>query len=350
MTRVSENSNVHAINYSVGKTKSRVEDLQLKGSNLKRIGKPSDDPMGNVDLLAARSQNIDAGQYLRNINFAQTQLNFSETMIEELTNILVKAKELAIGQSSDIYNPEVRKSVAQEIKQLNIQALSLANKRIGNRYIFAGQKVLTKPFDENGSYAGDKSKIFIEINKDVFVPINTTGNELFFTDGVAANTASAPNLNQALQDIPKQNLNEADANSDEVIKRDPASVNENINSVEQKQSPVQPETIFHQLKSLENALMTNSPDVIQSLLERLDESIEKTVTIRAKLGSLTNTISNAETNIEKLKLLNEDYKSKLEDADVTELFSNLQKEQNVLKATYQSSANLMNQQLMDFLR
>ncbi len=350
MTRVSENSNVHAINHSVGKTKSRVEDLQMKGSNLKRIGKPSDDPMGNVDLLAARSQNVDAGQYLRNINFAQTQLNFSETMIEELTNILVKAKELAIGQSSDIYNPEVRQSVAQEIKQLGIQALSLANKRIGNRYIFSGQKVLTKPFDEDGKYTGDKNKIYIEINKDVFVPINTTGNELFFTNSQIPNTEMAPDLGEAAPTaLP------VDPNAPEPIegaKRDLASVKEtkDASQPQAKAQPTQPETIFHQLKSLENALMTNSPDVIQSLLERLDESIERTVTIRSKLGSLTNTISNAEANIEKLKLQNEEYKSKIEDADVTELFSNLQKEQAVLKATYQSSANLMNQQLMDFLR
>jgi flagellar hook-associated protein 3 FlgL len=72
--------------------------------------------------------------------------------------------------------------------------------------------------------------------------------------------------------------------------------------------------------------------------------------MRTQIGALTNTISNSELNIEKTKLLNEAHKSKIEDADVAELMTDLQKEQAVLKATYKASANLMNVGLMDFLR
>ncbi len=51
MSRVSENSSIHSVNYAVGKTKSKLEDLQLKGSTLKRVSKPSDDPVGNIELI-----------------------------------------------------------------------------------------------------------------------------------------------------------------------------------------------------------------------------------------------------------------------------------------------------------
>ncbi len=330
MTRVSENSSIHAINYATGKTKSKVEDLQIKGSNMKRIQKPSDDPIGNVDLLQIRSQNIDANQYLRNLNFAQTSLGFTETVLEELTDILSKAKELAIGQSSDIYNPEVRQSVSKEVHQLRMQALSLANKRMGNRYLFSGQKLLTRPFDTEGKYIGDKNKIFIEINKDVFIPINVTGNELFYDNETQA--SSKLSLPDKAEDIPVEETAGSGRNL--------ASLQ--ANSVQS--------SIFDELASLENALLTNNPDVIQNLLEQMDRSIDRVVSYRAKIGSLTNNISNAENNIEKQKLLNEEYKTKVEDADVAELFSNLQKEQGILKATYQASGVLMNTKLMDFLR
>lgn len=330
MTRVSENSSIHAINYATGKTKSKVEDLQIKGSNLKRIQKPSDDPIGNVDLLQIRSQNIDANQYLRNLNFAQTSLGFTETVLEELTDIMTKAKELAIGQSSDIYNPEVRQSVSKEIHQLRMQALSLANKRMGNRYLFSGQKLLTRPFNTDGEYAGDKSKIFIEINKDVFIPINITGNELFFDREAQPN--SKLTLPDKAEDVPIEEVSSTGRNL-------ASSGGENIRS-----------SIFDELASLENALLTNNPDIIQNLLEQMDRSIDRVVAHRAKIGALSNNISNAENNIEKQKLLNEEYKSKVEDADVAEVFSNLQKEQGILKATYQASGVLMNTKLMDFLR
>ncbi len=331
MTRVSENSSIHAINHAVGKTKGRVEDLQLKGATLKRIKKPSDDPIGNVDLLAIRSQNIDAQQYMRNVSFAQTTLGFTETVIEELTDILTKAKELAIGQASDIYNPEVRQGVAKEIHQLRLQALSLANKRMGNRYLFAGQKLLTKPFDSEGKYHGDNNKIFIEVNKDVFIPVNITGDELFYDNGPR----------------PVSKLRLPDTAADPGLEQDAASTYRGPASDGGHQVR---SSIFEELASLENALLSNNPDIVQNLLEQLDRSIDRVIAQRTHVGALSNNISNAESNIEKMKLLNEEYKTKVEDADVAELFSNLQREQSILKASYQASATLMNQSLMDFLR
>jgi flagellar hook-associated protein 3 FlgL len=330
MSRVSENSSVHSINYAVGKTKSKVEDLQLKGSTLKRVSKPSDDPIGNVELLAIRSQNIDADQYLRNLNFAQTQLAFTENVLEELTDILVKAKELAVGQASSIYSPEIRIGVSKEIHQLRQQALSIANKRMGNRYIFAGQKILTRPFDPNGTYQGDANKINIEINKDVFVPVNITGNDLFFSKN-------------------KKPLEKADLDLVPHSELDPQAADQRSPASTAEARPVAV-SIFDELRSLENALLTDNPQIVQGLLESLDGSIERVVTHRTEIGALTNTISNAETNIEKMKLTNEAHKSKIEDADVTELMSDLQKEQNILKATYKASSNLMNTSLMDFLK
>lgn len=329
MSRVSENSSIHAVNYAVGKTKGKVEDLQLKGSTLKRVTKPSDDPVGNVELLAIRSQNIDADQYLRNLNFAQTQLAFTENVLEEMTDLLVKAKELAVGQASSIYGPEVREGVAKEIHQIRQQVLSLANKRMGNRYLFAGQKILTRPFDKDGNYAGDTNKINIEINKDVYIPVNINGKELFYSKADKPLERADLELKQDQDKLPETPL-----------MREPASNQEEHVSV----------SIFDELRSLENALLTNNPDIVQGLLERLDGSIQRVVNYRTEIGALTNTVANAEGNIEKTKLQNEAHKSKIEDADVTELFSQLQKEQNVLKATYRASSNLMNTSLMDFLR
>ena len=330
MSRVSENSSIHSINYAVGKTKGKLEDLQLKGSTLKRVSKPSDDPVGNVELLAIRSQNIDAGQYLRNLNFAQTQLAFTETVLEEMTDLLTKAKELAIGQASSIYSPEIRQGVSKEIHQIRQQILSLSNKRMGNRYLFSGQKVLTRPFDQDGKYSGDMNKINIEINKDVYVPININGKDLFYSKAKRPADKSDVDLNPPGMEV----------NPEIEVMRKPASA-----------APEEvPVSVFDELRALENALLTDNPQVIQGLLERMDDSIDRVVSHRTEIGALTNTISNAETNIEKTKLLNEAHKSKIEDADVTELFGDLQKEQNVLKATYKASSNLMNTSLMDFLR
>ncbi len=330
MSRVTENSSVNAINYAVGKSKGKVEDLQIKGSNLKRVSKPSDDPIGNVEVMALRSQNVDAEQYLRNLNFAKTQLSYTENILEEMTDILVKAKELAIGQASSIYSPEIRMGVSKEIHQMRQQVLGIANKRMGNRYLFSGQKILTRPFDEQGKYQGDQNKINIEINKDVFIPVNLNGADLFFSKGKKIPQKEDTQLTPPGIEVSLENL-----------ARTPAS------SADGEEVSV---SVFDELRGLENALLTDNPEVIQSLLERLDQSIERMITYRTEIGALTNTITNAETNIEKTKLLNEAHKSRIEDADVAELMSDLQKEQAVLQATYRASSNLMNTSLMDFLK
>lgn len=331
MSRVSENSSINSINYAVGKTKGRLEDLQMKGSTLKRVSKPSDDPIGNTELLAIRSQNIDAEQYLRNLNFAKTQLSYTENVLEEMTDLLVKAKELAIGQASTLFGPEIRQGVAKEIHQIRQQILSIANKRIGNRYLFSGQKVLTRPFDQNGQYQGDKNKINIEINKDVFVPVNINGDELFFTKGLQKKAPEKKDLDLKI---------DVDMNSDTSLVRKPASGEAEEVTV----------SVFDEMRALENALLTDNPQIVQSLLERLDASYEKMVAFRTQIGALTNTVANAESNIEKTKLVSSAQKSQIEDADIAELFTDLQKEQNVLKAAYKASSNLMNTNLMDFLR
>ena len=109
MTRVSENSQANALKFSINLAKSKMEDLQLKGSTLKKVRRPSDNPISNVEALNIQSRNVDIGQYLKNSNYAMMQLASTEAALEQLTEVIMVAKERAIAQSSDIYNPELLK-------------------------------------------------------------------------------------------------------------------------------------------------------------------------------------------------------------------------------------------------
>lgn len=342
MTRVSENSSFHAINYSVGKSKSKLENLQLSGSNLKRIQRPSDDPIGNTELLSIRSKNVDSEQYLRNSNYAKTQLTFTENAIEEMTDLVVKAKELAIGQASNLYSPEVRQSVAREVNQLRNQALGIANRRLGNKYIFSGHKTLTRPFDEKGNYFGDEQTTNIEVNKDFFVPINFSGKYIFYEKE-----------NNTMQSTPNANpLINTELNSGRELASTENQITDENDMVEQNFEFKGPgrSSVFGDLERLENALITNNHIIIQSVLPKLDTHVDRLVEIRTQIGSTSNSIEKAEENIEKTKLLNAEYTSKIEDADVAKLFTDLTRQQNVMNATYKTSAQLMNKSLLDFIR
>jgi flagellar hook-associated protein 3 FlgL len=344
MTRVSENSSFHAIGYSVGKTKSRLEDLQLKGSNLKRIQKPSDDPIGNVELLTSRSKLSDSAQYLRNANYAKTQLAVVENSIEELTDLMVKAKELAIGQASSFYAPEVRQGIAKEIEQIRNQSLSIGNRRFGNRFIFGGYKTLTRPFDQAGQYQGDKNTMTIEITRDFYVPINFNGSEVFLKQTNSAikefKDPTTPLKNDLKQEyFPELIPDEGDENL----------INRELASTSDQEMPTEVGSIFQDLQSLENALITNNPEIVQTILPKFDDHIDRLITFRTKVGSIMNSITQTEDSIEKNDLITNQYKSKIEDADVAELFTDLSRQKAVLDATYKSSAQMMNQSLLKFI-
>jgi flagellar hook-associated protein 3 FlgL len=351
MSRVSEGSTIHSINYSIGKTKEKLENLQLQGSNLKRVQKPSDDPVGNMEILSIRSKKIDGDQYMRNGSVAKAQLSFTENAIEELTELIVKAKELAIGQSSNIFDPAIRDSVAKEVNQLKNQAIGIGNRRLGNKYIFAGHKTLTKPFSATGEYLGNDGQTKIEVGKDVFVPITFSGKDVFYQKIDTTMTSKTPLENSPFDPLGEQfqlqTKEEPHFKENEIqINRDPAS-----NQIQQAQTlPEEIRTnVFDDLQRLENALVTNNHEVIQELLPDFDKSIDRLIQIRTTIGSTINKVDNATNTVEKENLTNETYKSKIEDADVAELFTDLTRQQNVLNATYKSSAQMMNNNLMKYI-
>lgn len=338
MTRVSDNSSTAALKYALNKTKAKMEDLQLKGSTLKTISKPSDNPISNVEAMALTSATNDNIQYLKNADFALLNLNVTEKSLEELTDILSKAKELAIAQSSDFFNADVRKNVANEVQQLYNQSLAIANKKVGLKNIFAGTNTLTVPFDSNGKYKGDSGHISLEVSRNFFVPINLTGEEVFFT------TDNSNSIESPLQKFEQFDKSTVTNLSRELASKDDEE-SENKDSVGFQKR----DNIFSQLQALTSALENNDPQMIQGLLEKFDSSISRLITLRTRIGSITNSVEGSKMTLEGENIDHTSRKSALLDADVAELFSDINKQQTILKTTYQSSQGIINQSLMDFL-
>ena len=300
MTRVSENSSQTIVHYNLNKNKKRLEDLQLQGSTLKTMVRPSDNPLGHVETLSLRSQINDNRQYIRNANSALLNLNTTEESLRELTNVIIRAKEIAIAQSSDFYNAETRASVAREVKELRLQALKIGNKHLGSRYLFAGFKSLSRPFTPSGEYQGDTGRIRLEVARDFFIPVNLHGKEIFY---------SAPTGNE-----------------------------------EKTQG------LLQQLETLNSALRNNHPDLVRSLLEKLDDTLTRLITLRTQVGAIVNSVESSKKTIESEDVDSHIRKSNLEDADVAKLFSDFAQQKNILKASYQTSESAINQTLLDFLK
>lgn len=321
-----------------------MEDLQMKGTTLKNMRKPSDNPAANIEALQISSVTKDNTQFKRNADFAILQLNITEKALENLTDIVNKAKDIAIAQSSDIYNADVRKNVANEVHQLRNLALSIANKRVGQRYIFSGYKTLQTPFDENGKYRGDDGHITLEVGKDFFVQVNLHGKEVFMSESESDSQVEHP-----LEKFPEMAHAKEHSKNREIVDenektREIASVGKDAGKYSEQAN------IFGLLDSLAISLENNDADQIQNLLEKFDTALTRLVTLRTRVGSVSSSVMSNVNSIDATNIDNLERKSKLVDADVTELFSDITRQQEILKTAYKTSEGLLNKNLLDFLR
>lgn len=320
--RVTENTNYGVVRDSITRSKGRIEKLQTQSATLKKLNTPSDDPIGSAKVLEIRTDKVNNDQFQMNAKLTESFLNNSEHALGELGDIMVRAKEIALGQSSGASSTEdTRLGVAEEVTQLYQQAVSVANRRIGERYLFGGYKTQKPPVDAEGRYQGDDGQIMVEIAKDVFLSMNLTGVEAF-------NTQPAASIDSRRQTY------RAPANEGE---RPEQAGPENVN-------------VFDELQNLRIGLLTGNLDGIRDTLERFDQMHSRLVSMRAKVGSRVQGLQSTADALERHNITNAQLSQSIEDADMAQVVSDLAKEESVFRSALQSSQKLIQPTLMDFLK
>jgi len=326
--RVTEHTNFNTVRDSINRSKARMEELQMQSSTLKKINTPSDDPVSAAKVLEMRTEKVNNDQFQANAKMAQMVLQNTDHALSELCDIVVRAKEIALGQSSKASsNESTRLGVAEEVTQLFQQAVATANRRIGEKYIFAGFKTDRPPVDPEGRYTGDSGQQMVEIAKDVFISSNLPGIDAFNTSpksstdgqGLYSATGRAPASTGGLGmtlDQPGQ---------------------ENVN-------------VFDEIQNLRISLLTGDLDGVRSTLDRFDQIHGKLIAARAKVGSRLQGVEGTSQAIERHNLTNAQLSSALEDADMSQVVSDLAKEETVYKSALASSQKLIQPTLLDFLK
>ncbi len=117
---------------------------QADGSSLHRA---SDNPMNYSKLLRYNISDTENTQYRDNINTASTWMKNSDSVMVHMTEIMQTLKEKSVA-AADSYNSEddyaaIYKEMFADMQEM----VSVLNTQVGDRYLFSGQKDLTKPFE-----------------------------------------------------------------------------------------------------------------------------------------------------------------------------------------------------------
>lgn len=361
--RIADKMQYNQVNQNITKNRSDMSDLQNQAATQKRINKPSDDPLASARVLAARTEERGNQQYIKNINNAKSFLEFSDQSLSELSEILMRAKELAVSQANDASgNEESRGVTASEVEQIYNQAIQIGNRKLGERFIFGGSKTQTSPFNQSGEYFGNDSDMKIGIHKDSFVAMNIPGDKVFLGkglsgDGIVRPRYETPKTAEDVQEFKQQEVERKEQNREfeenYVETRAPASAYRAQRIGAAPKDPVTGSAgvnVFETLKGLEISLRTNDKEGIQESLDTLDQAISQVVLARSEVGVRVMAVNNTTESLQKAIVDNKVTASQLEDAELFDVVSNINKTDSALRATLETSGKVIQPSLLDFLK
>jgi flagellar hook-associated protein 3 FlgL len=359
--RIADKMQFNQVQQNTTKNRNEMYDLQNQAASQKRINKPSDDPLATTRVLGQRTEQRGNTQFVKNINNAKSFLEFTDQSLGELGDILVRAKELAIAQANDAgASEETRQVSGLEVNQILSQAIQIGNRKLGERAIFGGYKTQDTPFDQSGNYKGDDGEMKIQTHKDAFITMNLPGSKVFLGKGVSGDGSershldspkTVEDLNEVLSEEQKLHQINQQKEDDFVQMRGPASTGKPGQI--SKKDPITHQSgvnIFQVLEGLEVSMRTNDKEGIQSSLDSLDQAISQVVLSRSEVGSRIMAVNSTTESLQKAIVDNKILASQLEDADVYQVVSDINKTDSALKATLEVSPKLIQTSLLDFIK
>ncbi len=333
---------------SMARTRSKMIKTQEEAITGRKASRPSDDPVGQTRAMTLRTSGDRIEQVSQNLELANSYMNMTDASLGELSDVLGRAKELAIQMSSSTNaSPDAQGSTQKEIEQLVLRVVQIGNTRLGDRYIFGGYQTTRAPFDEDGNYFGDEGTIDLEVDQGQRIGINVPGLLPFFGIGEVGAERRALREDPARQGEPTV--------SGEL--RAPASVVAEAKGVDPVEDPesfakIQQQSgvnIFGVLKDLRDGLQNGQLKAIQKTLDGIDDAAKQVISARSLVGARQNSLRAGMASLENARVANSELRSAAEDADSIKVFSDLARHENTLKTSLETNKRILSKSLMDFL-
>lgn len=296
--RVTQNTTANLVLNSLQTIRRRMEELEQQASTGVKISAPGDDPVTAQQILHMKSLMAAGDQYSRNISNGISWLSMTEATMDEMGNVLTRAKELTVQMANATSDAKARESGMNEIIQLRNQLIQLGNTQLNGRYVFGGFKNDTPPFDAAGAFNGTDDSITIEIDRGAFVPINYSGGNLLRGGTPPGSTGT---------------------------------------------------DIIGTFDNLITALSANDQAGVQAELPNLESALSQVLSNRTDLGARMNRLESQKNVIEEMKFSLTKVLSDKQDVDFMQVISDLTKQQTAFEAAIAASGKISQVSLLDYL-
>ena len=298
-TRVNLETIINSTIFNVQRSTSNLSKLQEQISTGKKVNRPSDAPAGARMILSLRSETFRLDQYASNVRTATQTLNFNSSTLQSTANVLQRIQELTMQGINDTTDSDGRKAIASEINQLVESILQNANSTRLGRYVFAGTKTKTVPFDasrnSNGdissiTYNGNREKIEYLVGASATVQVNQAGNEVFIDN-----------------------------------------------------------KLFSSIINIRDGLASGTATAAQNELDNLDNAHTSVLNAISKAGGVANTLELTDNRITDIKLSLNEMLATTESADIAELVLKLKEQENIYQASLASGSVIFNTSILNYI-
>lgn len=304
-TRVTQGMLNNQLLRNINANLTRTDNHQNQLSTGRRINKPSDDPVGISFSLRYRSEVSANEQFQSNADTAVSWLDYTDSMLGQAGDVIQRVRELAV-QGANSSNPQsARDAIKSEVDQLYSHMVDIGNSQFNGKYVFNGQLTDKPPFSEATADADtgkvDDSEIKFELGTGVKIPVNVLGKNVF---GVPFDPTD-----------PKK------------------------------------DNVFKVIQDLSAALAAgNAQQISGNIISRIDGLHDKFLEARSDVGARSNRINLAQSRLQDIGVNLQTLQSKTEDADLSEVITNLKTDENVYQASLSVGSKIISTSLIDFLR
>ncbi|MEW6381377.1 MAG: flagellar hook-associated protein FlgL [bacterium] len=274
----------------------RIQETIASG---KQINHPSDNPEVAQQVLNYRTILSNINQYSENIDFGQRWSQATNDTLDTANKLLLRCREVAHTQADGTATDETRAVSATEIEGIYQDMVDLANTRHEGRYLFAPERLDTKPFDPDTAIdeplpdnppeflmrirIGDDQEIQVNTSKDVF-----TGGE-------------------------------------------------------------EGKNLFKVVNQLKTGLENNDPEAIRAAWAEIDQAIEQVTRQQGRLGVNIQRLDRNQEALNDLKSLTESSLSQREDADLIGKAIDFVEKSNNQSINLATLSKILNTNLLDIL-
>lgn len=293
LLRVTEGSASYDALVGLQSAASRLSSLQAKMSSGQQITRPSDDPAGTVRALQLRADLRRNTQYTANAGDAQAWLSTADSTYSQVVNLVQKVRTLVVqGLNTGVNSQSGANALADQVDAIRTSLISLANASYNGRPVFGGTTAGATAYDAAGNYVGDNGVVNRTVGPQATVQINQTGPQVF---GPAGND------------------------------------------------------VFGLLTSISATLRTN-PAGLTGSLGQLDSAITRISTAQAAEGAAMQRVQIAQTAQASTSVSLQDELSGIQDIDLASMAIQVTTANTNYQAALQTTANIRQISLLNFLR